>query len=106
MVDEIKQKAKSAWDRRLCYLNLKEKFQDHLTFAHSGGMWTADRETIAFLTAFHDVEQITMEDIYNVPRQVSPSELLKLCKEKYQFAANSWAVEYNNISRTRRSEDV
>jgi hypothetical protein len=106
MVDDIKQKAKLAWDRKLSYFNLKEKFQDQLTFAHGGGMWTADKATIAFLTAFQDVEHITMEDVYNVPRQVNPVELLKMCKEKYQFAANSWAVEYNNISRTRRSDDV
>ena len=52
MVDDIKQKAKLAWDRKLSYFNLKEKFQDQLTFAYGGGMWNADKATIAFLTAF------------------------------------------------------
>lgn len=106
MSEDIKQLAKSAWDRRLSYLNLQERFQDELTFAHSGGMWRADRETIAFLTAFQDVESIILEDIYNVPKQVNPVELLTLCKQKYQYAANAWAVEYAKLSRVRRAEDV
>jgi len=106
MSDDIKQLAKLAWDRKLSYLNLQERFRDELTFAHGGGMWRADRETIAFLTAFNSVEQITMEDIYSVPRQINPIELLKICKEKYQYAANAWAVEYAKLSRIRRAEDV
>jgi len=106
MSEDIKQLAKLAFDRKLSYLNLQERFQNDLTFAHSGGMWRADRETIAFLTAFDDVEQITLEDIYSVPRQVNPAELLTQCKEKYQYAANAWAVEYAKLSRVRRAENV
>lgn len=106
MSEEIKQLAKLAWDRKLSYLNLQERFQDQLTFAHSGGMWRADRTLIAFLTAFRDVDSLTVEDIYSVPRQVNPRVLLELCKEHYQFAANSWAVEYAKLSRIRRAEDV
>jgi hypothetical protein len=106
MSDDIKQKAKLAWDRKLSYLNLQERFQNDLVFAHSEGMWRADRETVAFLTAFCDVEQITMEDIYCVPRQVNPLSLLNLCKQKYQFAANAWATEYANLTKVRKAEDV
>jgi hypothetical protein len=106
MSEDIKQLAKLAWDRKLSYLNLQERFQDELTFAHSGGMWRADRETIAFLSVFDDIEQITVEDVYNVPRQVNPVELLNLCKEKYQLAANSWAVEYAKLARIRRADNV
>lgn len=106
MSEDIKQLAKSAWDRRLSYLNLQERFRDELNFAHSGGMWCANRETISFLTAFQDIEKITMEDIYGVPRQVNPMQLLELCKQKYQYAANAWAAEYAKLSSTRRAEDV
>ena len=106
MSEDIKQQAKLAWDRKLSYLNLQERFRDDLTFAHSGGAWRADKETIAFLTAFADVEQITLEDIYGVPRLVDPRELLKLCKEKYQYAANAWLVEYAKLARVRRAKDV
>lgn len=106
MSEDIKQLAKLAWDRKLSYLNLQERFQDELTFAYSEGMWCANRETIAFLTAFTDVEQITVEDIYGVPRQVNPVELLKQCKEKYQYAANSWAVEYAKLAKVRQAKDV
>lgn len=106
MSNNIKQSAKLAWDRKLCYLNLQERFQDNLNFAHSNGMWCANKETISFLTAFTDVEQITLADIYNVPRQVNPNELLAICKEKYQYAANTWAVEYANLAKTRKAQDV
>lgn len=106
MSDDIKEKATLAWNRKRSYLNLQEKFNDNLTFAHSGGMWCANRELIAFLNAFSDIDQITVCDIYNVPKQVSPAELLCLCKEKYQFAANAWAIEYAKLSRVRKSENV
>jgi hypothetical protein len=69
-------------------------------------MWRADRETIAFLIAFQDIQSIVIEDIYNVPKQVNPVELLTLCKQKYQYAANAWAVEYAKLSRIRREQDV
>lgn len=106
MVDDIKQTAKLAWDRKLSYLNLKEKFQDTLTFVYNEGIWRADRETIAFLSAFNGIDQIIFEDIYGVPRSVNPIELLNLAREKYQFAANAWAVEYAKLSKVRRSENV
>ena len=106
MSSDIKELAKLAWDRKLSRLNLKERFQDDLVFAHTGGMWRADRETVAFLTAFDGVEQITMEDIYGVPRQVNPTELLKICREKYQYAANAWAVEYARLAQIRRADNV
>ena len=106
MSDNIKNKATLAWNRKRSYLNLQEKFNDDLTFAHNGGMWCANRELIAFLNAFKDLEQLTVCDIYNVPRQVNPGELLYLCKEKYQYAANAWAVEYAKLSRIRKSENV
>jgi hypothetical protein len=103
---DIKELATLAWDRKRSYLNLKEKFQDLLVFAHSGGMWRADRETIAFLSVFCDVDQITVEDIYSIPRQINPAELLQLCKEKYQYAANNWAVEYAQLATVRKSNNV
>lgn len=106
MSENIVEQAKLAWNRKLSYFNLQEQFQDQLVFAHSSGMWRADRETIAFLSAFADIDHITAEDIYGVPRQIKPAELLDLCKQKYQFAANAWAVEYANLSKVRRSSDV
>ncbi len=106
MSDSIVEQAKLAWNRKLSYFNLQEQFQNQLVFAYSSGMWRADRETIAFLSAFADVERITAEDIYGVPRQIDPAELLTLCKQKYQFAANAWAVEYAKLSKVRKAADV
>jgi len=106
MSDSIKQKAKLAWERKFSYLNLQEKFQDELTFAHSNGMWRADRETIGFLSAFKGIDLMIVEDIYNVPRQINPNELLELCKQKYQFAANNWATEYARLSTVRKADNV
>jgi len=106
MNKEIKQKAKAAWDRSLLRTNLKQHFQDQLNFAYSGGMWRADRETIAFLSAFRDIEHLVVEDIYGVPRAVNPQELLEQCIERYQYAANTWSQEYRKFSQTRRVDDV
>jgi len=106
MNEKIKQKAKAAWDRSLLHTNLKQRFQDQLNFAHDGGMWQADRETIAFLSAFDNCEHLVVEDIYGVPRKVNPQELLSQCVERYQYAANAWSCEYHEFARTRRAEDV
>lgn len=106
MSEEIKQKAKAAWDRSLLRTNLNQRFQDQLNFAFSGGMWCANRETIAFLSAFRDVEHLVVEDIYGVPRAVNSQDLLDQCIERYQYAANTWAQEYHKFSQTRRVEDV
>jgi hypothetical protein len=107
-MSDIQQTIKAAWNRKQVYAAIKEKFQESLTFSHSGGMWKADRETISFLSAFlhFSPEQITMEDIYGVPRQVNPKELLDLCITKYQYVANNWAVEYRELSSIRRAENV
>jgi hypothetical protein len=107
-MSDIQQTIKAAWDRKQAYAAIKEKFQESLVFSHSGGMWRADRETIAFLSAFlhSSPEQITMEDVYGVPRQINPKELLDLCINKYQYVANIWSVEYRELSRIRRAENV
>jgi hypothetical protein len=106
MNEEIKTKAKAAWDRSLLRTNLKQRFQDQLNFAYSGGMWRADRETIAFLSAFNNREHLVVEDIYGVPRTINPTELLEQCIERYQYAANTWSAEYHQFSQTRRASDV
>lgn len=106
MSDEIKQIAKAVWDRSLAKTNLKQKFQDSLLFSYNGGMWSADRETVAFLSAFANIEHLIVEDIYGVPRPVNPSELLNECVQRYQYAANAWAVEYQKFANTRRADDV
>jgi len=103
---EIEQLAKETWDRRLAYKNLEAQHHNMLHFAFQGGMWRADTLTISFLTAFQDVESIVMADIYNVPRRVNPVELLALCKEKYQFMANSWADQYAELGKIRKASDV
>lgn len=103
---EIEQLAKQTWDRRLAYKNLEAKHHNMLHFAFQSGMWRADTLTISFLMAFQDVDIIVMADIYGVPRQVDPKALLALCKEKYQFMANSWADEYTELGKIRKASDV
>lgn len=107
-MSEIQKQAKLAWDRKQAYANIKEKYQESLTFSLFGGTWKADRELISFLSAFSNknIKNLTLEDIYGVPRQVEPEELLKTCIEKYQFVANTWAVEYRELSRIRRADNV
>jgi len=103
---DIKKQAKAAWDRSLHKTNLKQKFQDTLIFSHDNGMWNADRETIAFLSAFRNSNHLIVEDIYGVPRSVDPSKLLAECVERYQYAANRWSNDYQAFAQTRRADDV
>ena len=105
-MSDIKNDIKLAWDRKQAQQSLKEKLNAELIFAHNGGMWCANRETISFLNAFPNISEMTVEDIYGIPRQVNPMELLELCKQQYQFATNAWAVEYQKLARIRRANDL
>lgn len=105
-MSDIKSNIKLAWNRKQAQQNLKEKLNSELMFAHQGGMWCADRSTISFLSAFPNISEMVVEDVYGIPRKVNPMELLDLCKQKYQYATNAWAVEYQKLARTRRADDL
>jgi len=102
----IRELSQKHWDRKHAQRLLHESMQDQLIFAHSNGMWRANRELIAFLSAFQHTNHLVVEDIYGVPRTVNPQELLEQACQRYQSAANAWAVAWADLAKVRKAADV
>jgi hypothetical protein len=79
---------------------LKEKYQGKLTFAFSGGMWTAGPELITLLTGRTNVD-IVLLDLYKNPVRVNAPQLLREAELRWQEQMNAWLVEYEQLSRNR-----
>lgn len=79
---------------------LKEKYQGKLIFAHSGGMWRADPNTIIYLQLC-DLEEVVLPDLYENPVKVNVYGLLREMRERWQEVMNAWNIEYEELSKNR-----
>lgn len=98
--DELVQTIKERFDYEASKQVLKEKYEAKLLFAESGGMWNANPELIALLSAFSE-DTIVLIDTYGNPCQVNRESLLQKGKERFQEQMNAWLNEYNEVSRQR-----
>lgn len=79
---------------------LKEKYRDKTLLAEQGGLWRADKETIAFLNSF-SVEKIILIDIYNNPVEVNRVELLEKLQVVYQTTMDEYLKEWKELEAKR-----
>lgn len=93
------QEAKARFKHHESKLYLAEKYKNMLTFAHSGGLWTATPELITFLTV--SPEQITLKDDFGIPIRVTSKDLLEHCWKVYTQTMDEWLQEYNNLQNLR-----
>jgi hypothetical protein len=97
---ELVAHAQARFDHQAARRTLTEKYQAKLTFAHSGGMWSAGPELICVLTAV-DTQDIVLLDLYNTPVRTDRSELLQLVSQRWQEQMTAWSLEYQEISNNR-----
>ena len=82
---------------------LKEKYNAKLLVAEQGGLWRADKETIAFLTVMiHDYDdRVVLIDTFDNPVKVNRQDLKdKLC-ETYYRVMNEWHDEWKELESKR-----
>ena len=82
---------------------LKEKYNAKLLVAEQGGLWKADKETIAFLTVMiNDYDdRVVLIDTFNNPVLVERSELLTKLKNVYNSVMAEWYNEWKELESKR-----
>jgi hypothetical protein len=101
MIDQLVEQIKQTTDYQINKRILKEKIQGDLHFAHSGGLFKASQELIAFLACWAE-DDIVLEDTYQNPIKVNKQELLTLAKQHYQMAMNAWHIQHEELKRARK----
>ena len=82
---------------------LKEKYEAKLLIAEQGGLWRADKETIAFLTVMiNDYDdKVVLMDTFQNPVLVDRSELLSKLKDVYNSVMAEWYNEWKELESKR-----
>ena len=82
---------------------LKEKYNAKLLVAEQGGLWRADKETIAFLSIIANDwdDRVVMIDTFQNPVLVDRSELLSKLKEVYRSVMAEWYNEWKELESKR-----
>lgn len=79
---------------------LAEKYNAKLIVADQGGLWKADQQTIAFLSASGN-EDIVLIDTFDNPVKVNRKELLDKLTGTYWTVMNEWYTEWKELESKR-----
>jgi hypothetical protein len=80
---------------------LAEKYNAKLIVAEQGGLWRADQETITFLSAAANLEEIVLIDTFNNPVKVNRIELLSKLEHTYVTVMEEWHTEWKELENKR-----
>lgn len=82
---------------------LKEKYEAKLLVAEQGGLWKADKETIAFLSVMiNDYDdRVILVDTFQNPVLVDRGELLTKLKQVYNSVMLEWYNEWKELESKR-----
>ena len=103
--DELKALADTKFKHALFRKNLKERIEAQLAVAHNGGLFKASPELISFLSCWTE-DELFLEDVYQNPIKCNRAQLLDKVKEAYQYAMNSWHIDFENSKRIRNNSHV
>jgi hypothetical protein len=103
--DELKSLADAKFKHAVFRKNLRERIEAQLAVAHNGGLFKATPELITFLFCWIE-DEVFLEDQYRNPIKCNRAELLKQVKEAYQYAMNTWHIDFENSKRIRSSTHV
>jgi len=92
--------AKARFNHNSAKEYLREKYESKLLVAEQGGLWKADQQTIAFLSASGN-ETIVVVDTFNNPVKVNRKELLDKLTDTYWEVMNAWYDEWKELENNR-----
>lgn len=98
--DELVAYGRSRFEHAAARRTLKEKYQAKLTFAHSGGMWSAGPELLSTLAACTSPDSVIL-DLYDTPVKVQTREFRDQVRSHWQEQMNAWLVEYEELNKNR-----
>jgi hypothetical protein len=92
--------AKARFNHNSAKAQLKDKYDGKFIIAEQGGLWKANPELIAFLTAVDD-NFVILIDNFNNPVQVNRDQLLTVLKDTYSKVMLEWHKEWKEIEIKR-----
>ena len=92
--------AKARFNHNSANAQLKDKYDGKFIIAEQGGLWKANPELIAFLTAVDD-NFVILIDNFNNPVQVNREQLLTVLKDTYNKVMLDWYKEWKEIEIKR-----
>jgi hypothetical protein len=98
--DELVAHGRARFEHEAARRTLREKYQAKLTFAHSGGMWSAGPDLINILNCCSG-DHAVIVDLYENPVRVAPIELKRLAEQRWQEQLTAWLVEYEELNKNR-----
>lgn len=102
---DLKALAEHKFDVSVARKNLEERIETQLLVSHQGGMFKATMELIAFLSV-QTQDVLYLPDAYTIPREVNRIVLLSSLNQAYQYAMNAWHIEYNELVKVRKAEQL
>lgn len=92
--------AKARFNHNSAKAYLKEKYRSKLTIAEQGGLWTADLQTINFLSA-QKAKKVILIDTFDNPVEINRAELLVKLTETYNTVMTEWHNEWVELEKKR-----
>lgn len=93
--------AKARFSHNSAKAYLKEKYEAKLLIAEQGGLWKADKETIAFLKSWQISDEIVLIDTFDNPVKVNRASLLIKLQDTYLSVMNEWHDEWKELENKR-----
>jgi hypothetical protein len=95
--------AKARFNHNSAKAYLKEKYNAKLLVAEQGGLWKADKETIAFLSIMSNDydDKVVLIDTFDNPVLVDRSELMSKLKQVYNDVMLEWYNEWKELESKR-----
>jgi hypothetical protein len=95
--------AKARFNHNSAKAYLTEKYEAKLIVAEQGGLWKADKETIAFLAVMSNDydDSVIIMDTFQNPVLVCRSELLSKLKTVYDGVMREWYKEWKELENKR-----
>jgi len=79
---------------------LKEKYEAKLLIAEQGGLWKADQQTIAFVTASLN-DELVLIDTFGNPVKVNRYDLAVKLEQTYNNVMEEWYQEWKELENKR-----
>ena len=98
--DKLVVHSRARFEHEAARRTLREKYQAKLTFAYNGGMWRAGPDLINTLNCCPEDNAVVV-DLYENPVRVTPIELKKLAKARWQEQLTAWLIEYEELNKNR-----
>lgn len=81
---------------------LKDKYLSKLIVAEQGGLWTASKELISFLSCIaEECANITIVDNFDNPVYINTAELRATLILTYNKVMNEWKQEWDILENTK-----